>query len=202
MNKKVYRYFGGFLKVQEKWLNKMAANGFRLVRTTRLMYEFEKCAPSEYEYRVEFTAEKSLKQIEEYRRFLEEMGYRTFTKNINLNYSFGKVKWRPWAKGAGQIATYPGSYNKELLIVERKRDSKPFELHTDLGDIVQYYRRLMNVYLFNGLAFGLALLLNFFVHIPVAVNIMLGAFAAFYLVPVLFYSAEIHRLNDSRKTFG
>lgn len=202
MNKKVYRFFGGFLTAQENWLNEMAARGFRLVRTTRLMYEFEKCAPSEYEYLVEFTGEKSLKQIEEYQRFLEEMGYRTFTKNINLNYSFGKVKWRPWAKGAGQIATYPGSYNKELLIVERKKESKPFKLHTDLGDIVQYYRRLMNVYLFNGLAFGLALLLNFFVHIPVAVDILLASFSAFYLVPAFYYAAAVHRVNDNRKTYG
>lgn len=200
MNKKAYRFFGGFLKAQERWLNKMADKGYRLVRTTRLMYEFETCQPSEYEYRVEFTAEKSLKQIEAYRRFLEEMGYRTFTKNINLNYSIGKVKWRPWAKGAGQIATCPGSYNKELLIVERKRDGKPFKMHTDLEDIVRYNRYLLKAYLFNGLAFGLALLLNLFVNIPVAVNILLAAFSAFYLIPAFYYAFEICRVNAARKT--
>ncbi|NLM57907.1 MAG: DUF2812 domain-containing protein [Clostridium sp.] len=100
------------------------------------------------------------------------------------------------------MATYPGSYNKELLIVERKRDGKPFELHTDLGDIVRYYRRLMNAYLFNGLGFGLALLLNFFIHIPITVDILLAAFSVFYLVPAFYYAVVIHRVNDSRKTYG
>lgn len=28
---KKYRFFGGLLKTQEKWLNKMSAKGFRLV---------------------------------------------------------------------------------------------------------------------------------------------------------------------------
>lgn len=189
------------MNTQEKWLNRMAAEGYRLVRTTRAMYEFEECQPSEYEYRVEFIADKSLKQIEEYRSFLEGLGYRTFTKNINLNYSIGKVKWRPWATGAGQIATYPGSYNKELLIIERKRDGKPFEMHTDLEDIARYYRRLRNAYLFYGLTFGLALLINLFTQISIAVNIMLAAFAVIYLIPATFYAVTVYRVKDSRKTY-
>jgi len=179
----------------------MAAQGFRLVRTTRMMYEFERCAPSEYEYRVEFIAGKSPGQAQEYRRFLEEMGYRTFTKNINLNYSIGKVTWRPWAKGAGQIATYPGSYNRELLIVKRRKVGKPFELHTDPEDIVRYYQSLRNAYLFNGVFWALGLLLNFFVNIPMAANILLGIFVVFYLVPAIFYTLAIHRVNQDRKIY-
>jgi hypothetical protein len=201
VNKKVIRYFGGLLETQEKWLNRMAAKGYRLVRTTRVLYEFERCQPSEYEYRVEFTADKPLKQIEEYRRFLKELGYRTFTKNINLNYSIGKVRWRPWATGFGQIATNPGSFNKELLIVERKRDGKPFEMHTDLEDIARYYQGLRNAHLFNGLLCGLALLINLFTHVPVAVNIILTFFSVIYLIPAVFYAYTIHRVNDKRKTY-
>ncbi len=30
---KKYRFFGSFLDTQEKWLNKMSAQGYRLVRT-------------------------------------------------------------------------------------------------------------------------------------------------------------------------
>lgn len=201
MNKKTFRYFGGFLKAQERWLNRMAAQGFRLVRTTRMMYEFERCAPSEYEYRVEFIADKSPRQAQEYRRFLEEMGYRTFTKNINLNYSIGKIRWRPWAKGAGQIATYPGSYNKELLIVEKRKDSKPFELHTDPEDLLRYYQSLRNAYLFNGIFWALCFLLNFFMRIPVAVNVLLGVFSVIYLVPAIFYALAIHHVNEDRKIY-
>jgi hypothetical protein len=95
---RVFRYFGGFLEAQEKWLNKMAEKGYRLVRTTSLMYEFDLCAPSQYEYQIEFMAGKDQSHVQDYRRFLEEMGYRTFTKNINLNFSIGKARWRPWAK--------------------------------------------------------------------------------------------------------
>ena len=40
-------------------------------------------------------------------------------KNINLNHSIGKVRWRPFAGKYGQIATSPGNFNKELLIVEK-----------------------------------------------------------------------------------
>ena len=59
MSKKCYRYFGGLLNTQEKWLNKMSEKGYRLVRTGKLLYEFEKCTPDEVTYCVEFIGEKS-----------------------------------------------------------------------------------------------------------------------------------------------
>jgi len=135
VNKKAFRYFGGFLKAQERWLNRMAAQGFRLVRTTRMMYE------------------------------------------------------------------YPGSYNKELLIVEKRKDGKPFELHTDPEDLVRYYQSLRNAYLFNGIFWALCFLLNFFMRIPVAVNVLLGVFSVIYLVPAIFYALAIHHVNEDRKIY-
>ena len=54
MSKKCYRFFGGLLNTQEKWLNKMSEKGYRLVRTGKLLYEFEKCKPDEVTYFVEF----------------------------------------------------------------------------------------------------------------------------------------------------
>lgn len=90
--KKCYRFFGGFLDTQEKWLNKMAHKGYRLINTGKIMYEFEECAPDEYQYCVEFVAHKSYKSEKEYRSFLEELGYKVFYKNANLNYSIGKVR--------------------------------------------------------------------------------------------------------------
>ena len=33
MSKKCYRFFGGLLNAQAKWLNKMSEKGYRLVRT-------------------------------------------------------------------------------------------------------------------------------------------------------------------------
>mgnify|MGYP000130620122 CR=1 FL=1 len=47
MSKKCYRFFGGLLNAQAKWLNKMSEKGYRLVRTGRVLYEFEECSPDE-----------------------------------------------------------------------------------------------------------------------------------------------------------
>ncbi|MEG0753846.1 MAG: DUF2812 domain-containing protein, partial [Angelakisella sp.] len=147
MMKKCYRFFGGFLDAQESWLNQMAHQGYRLVRTGKVVYEFERCDPDEYQYSIEFVAHKSYKSEKEYKAFLEELGYKVFYKNANLNFSVGKIKWRPYGSGMGQISTNPGSYNKELFIVEKKNDGKPFELHTMNSDKANYYKPLRNAWL-------------------------------------------------------
>lgn len=145
--KTYYRFFGGFLSTQENWLNQMANKGYRLIKTGKLTYEFEACQPGEYQYAVEFVAHQSYQKEKQYRTFLEEMGYKVFFKNANLNYSVAKIKWRPYGRGMGQISTNPGSYNKELLIVEKKDDGKPFELHTTNSDKSNYYKSLRNTWL-------------------------------------------------------
>lgn len=96
-----YRFFGFFLETQARWLNKMSAQGFRLVRTGKLLYEFEKCTPNEVQYYVEFIGEKSQTSADDYCCFLESLGHKVFYKNINLNFSVGKVRVRPWAEKGG-----------------------------------------------------------------------------------------------------
>ncbi|NLC68697.1 MAG: DUF2812 domain-containing protein [Clostridiaceae bacterium] len=145
--KKCYRFFGGFLDAQEKWLNRMAQKGYRLVRAGKISYHFEECQPGEYHYAVEFVGQQGYRSGEEYKQFLEELGYKVFYKNINLNISVGKVRWRPYGKGMGQISTSPGSYNRELLIVEKENDGKPFELHSTNLDKANYYKPLRNAWL-------------------------------------------------------
>ena len=145
--KKYCRFFGCFLDTQENWLNKMAQKGYRLIRTGKMTYDFEKCKPGEYQYAIEFVAQQSFKSEKEYRTFLEALGYKVFYKNINLNFSIGKIKWRPYGRGMGQISTNPGSYNKELFIVEKKNDGKPFNLHTMNCDKANYYKPLRNAWL-------------------------------------------------------
>lgn len=44
----------------------------------------------------------------------------------------------------GRIATNNSTFNRELLIVEKKNDGKPFELHTSFEDKENYYRNLRN----------------------------------------------------------
>ena len=64
MSKKCYRFFGGLLNAQAKWLNKMSEKGYRLVRTGRVLYEFEECSPDEVTYCVEFIGEKIKKRMQ------------------------------------------------------------------------------------------------------------------------------------------
>lgn len=150
--KKCYRYFGSLLNRQERWLNKMAAAGWHLKEAGKLCYTFESCAPGEYEYRVEFAAHMAYKKSKDYRAFLEELGYEVFYKNINLNWSVGKAVWRPWGEGAGQISTSPGSFNKELLLVGRRADARPFELHTAPEDKAEYMSMLARAFLYRAAA--------------------------------------------------
>lgn len=149
MRKKYYRFFWGFLDKQKKWLNKMSDKGLRLVNTGRSWYEFEDCEPGKYCYAVEFVGEKSEQSAEEYASFLEDCGYRVLFKNLNLDYSVGKVIIRPWADKGGRIATTKGSYNKELLIVEKENDGKDFELHTDENDIIEYKKTARKPWIFS-----------------------------------------------------
>ena len=134
MSKKCYRYYGGLMGLQQKWLNKMAGKGYRLVRTAAAMYEFEPCTPGQYQYCVEYVGETSKQGAGDYVRFLEGCGYRVFCKNINLDYTMGKVRFRPWAGRGGKTAADADASNGELLIVEKVRDGKPFERHTAYED--------------------------------------------------------------------
>ncbi len=135
---KRYRYFWTLLAAQSRWLNKMADRGLRLSRTEKLLYEFQPCAPGQYRYCVEFVAHLSREKAEDYARFLEDCGYRTWFKNANLDWNVGKVVGRPWAEPGGRLASNATTYNRELLIVEKENDGKPFRLHTALEDQIRY----------------------------------------------------------------
>lgn len=208
MSKTAFRYFFDFLDGQEKWLNRMADKGYRLKKCGKIAYAFDACMPGEYEYAVEFVGDKSYSKAEDYRRYLEGMGLRTFTKNINLNFSYGKVRWRPYAKGMGQIATSPGIFNKELLIVEKKKDGKPFEMHTDVHDKLDAYKAVRHAYFWTVLImFGLVAV-TFIPNISslsAAMTWVLRAAIAvvgtLFLIPTVKYSLLVNRLRNENKIF-
>lgn len=205
MTKKVYRYFFDFLDSQQAWLNDMAAKGWRLVKCGQLAYTFESCEPGEYEYAVEFVADKSYAESKSYKLFLDGLGYTTFYKNINVGIYVGKATWRPWAKGAGQISTAPGSYQKELLIVEKRADGKPFELHTDLNDALPLFKTVRNAYMWS--AGGMFALLGMCVSFAVFLSpfALIGAlpcavFAMLWLGPVIKFSSRVRSLKEAAAT--
>ncbi len=198
--KKCYRLFGGMLGTQVKWLNKMAHNGYRLIKTGKLSYEFIECQPDQYQYCIEFVAHKSYKNEKEYRSFLEDMGYTVFYKNVNLNYSIGKVRWRPYGHVTGQISTNPGNYNKELFIVEKKNDGHPFQLHTTNADIAVYYKKIRNSWLTPViLFFGLSLWQYISGRNLTKEVIVFGVIGILLLIPVFCYQKEIIRYSRAAK---
>lgn len=192
MSKKYYRFYGGLLSAQERWLNRMAEKGFRLVRSEKLLYEFEECEPGAYQYRIEFIGQKSKENATDYVSFLKDCGYCVFFKNVNLNYSVGKVRWRPWAEKGGQIATNNTTFNRELLIVEKANDGKPFELHTSYEDQAAYYNTLRNPWLCIFLLFVVLGIVN---H-----SIALSVLALISLIPVILYQVQASRANRNAKT--
>lgn len=192
MSKKYYRFFGGLLTAQANWLNKMSEKGYRLIRTGKMLYEFEECKPNQVKYCVEFIGQKSKDNAKDYHDFLEDMGYKVFYKSINLNYSIGKVRWRPWAEKGGRIATNATTFNRELLIVEKANDGKPFELHTSYEDKESYYSNLRNPWLLMVLMFAIFTVANR--------SIVLGMLTLSLLIPVLVYQAEIMKNRHEAKT--
>lgn len=191
MTKKCYRYFCGLLQKQEDWLNDMANKGYRLIAVDKILYEFEKCKPSSVEYRIEYIGLKSKKEADEYFQFLEDIGYKVFFKNINLNYSIGKVRYRPWAETGSRIATNGTTYNKELLIVEKENDGRTFELHTSFEDKIQYYHTLRKTYV------GLFVL---FIIIGVLTKVFIFVlFGLIPLIPTLIYHYQIRMLKKESK---
>ena len=192
MSKKCYRFFCGLLTAQENWLNKMSEKGYRLVRTGKMLYEFEECKSNQVRYCIEFIGQKSKDNAKDYYNFLEDMGYKVFCKNINLNYSVGKVRWRPWAEKGGRIATNATTFSRELLIVEKENDGKPFGLHTSYEDKEKYYSNLRNPWLLIFLMFAIFALVN--------CSIILGVFALISLCPIIIYQRQITKNRHEAKT--
>lgn len=140
------RYFAGFIDAQRNWINKMAEKGYRLVNCGRLFYEFETCEPSEYVYQIEYIGDKSKTEGKDYAAFLEDMGYKVFFKNVNLDFDIGNVLWRKMADKGSKFADYQTVMERALLIVEKKNDGTPFELHTTNDDKANYYAKFLVPY--------------------------------------------------------
>ncbi len=190
------RFFAGFMKSQAKWLNSMAKKGYRLVRAGKLEYEFSECEPGKYIYSVEYIGDRSFEEGEKYKAFLEGMGYRVFYKNMNLDYSVARVSYRPWADKGGRFSTNSTTFNRELLIVEKENDGKPFELHTETEDVADYYMRLSRPWIFA--VFLMIVLLIVFWPNVLYMGVF-GGLAVLFFLPVVYSLIRIHKIKKEKK---
>lgn len=195
--KRYYRFFFNLLTAQENWLNKMAQSGWHLIKATRLTYDFEPCKPNEYEYRIDFIAQMSLPESKKYLSFLKDMGYDVLYKNSNLNWSAGKIRWRPFGKGMGQFTTNPGTFNRELLIVGKKTDGKPFELHSTNEDRAEYLSVLRNAWLSASLLFLVLAAVRYRSESMTAAVMILCILGILTLLPVFPYQKKIHHFKQA-----
>lgn len=148
---KKFRIFLNPIEGQEKWLNEKAAEGLRLLKVGRFFYEFEQCKINQYQYAVDYIGNNSNAQRKEYESFLDEVGINYFEKPLNIGqFSFDKVKYRPYANKGGKLATSWGMINRELLILEKECNGKPFNIYSNVEDKIQALkeRRKPHIYLF------------------------------------------------------
>lgn len=146
MRKVVFKYFFDVIDGQQKWLNEMADQGYRLTRVSNFSFHFEACEPHQYQYHVELVTEKSYPALIRRQELLMEQGLRSFSKNISLNLSAGKAKKGSWSKASSGNIGDPANY--ELLILETKKEDFDGASITDDGDILRKYRDIRAVYLF------------------------------------------------------
>ena len=97
------------------------------------------------------------------------------------------------ASMGGRIATNATTFNRELLIVEKSNDGKPFELHTSYADKEKYYRNLRNPWLFLLLLFALFAITK---H-----SIVLGIFSLVSAIPSILYQLQIINVRQKAKTW-
>lgn len=131
------------IAAQERWLNEMSEKGYRLAKAGKLFYYFEESKPKKYNYAVQYTANMSLNDLNNYEEHLKDMNIRYIEKSGKLGkVSIGNIRWRPYADKGGKIATSGGMINKEFLILEKENDGKPFEIFTTLEDKIKALKTL------------------------------------------------------------
>lgn len=148
MGKKVFKIFMDAIDAQERWLNRMSAQGWRLIKVQSFSYTFENCEPSRFIYKIQFVVEKSKKELEDYKFLLKQSQIRFFNKGINVGkFSFGSRRWRPYGKRGGNIASFPGTMNSELLIMEQENTGDEFHIFSDRDSKYRYYSTVQSIYI-------------------------------------------------------
>lgn len=189
------RYFGPMLRAQAGWLNKMSAQGWRLAGTGKLDYSFISCEPGEYQYAVAFVGNMSRARGEEYASRLALLGYKTWFKNVNLQWSYGKARWNPAGEPGARLVSKRTTLDRELLIVERRAEPGEFRLCT-VEEELEALRVMRRRCLCASLAFAAlgALALALGLCTPLQ-SLALWAFGAIFAAPCAAYSLRILKLK-------
>ena len=188
-------YFGPMLKAQAKWLNKMALRGWRLADTGKLDYSFIPCEPGAYQYAVDFVGNLSRAHGDDYAAFLSGFGYKTWFKNVNLQWSRGKVRWNPAGEPGARIISDRTNLDRELLIVERRAEPGEFRLYTSAEDEIEVLRDMRRRSLYPVLIFAALGVLALALGLTLVQSLACWVFVAIYAVPCAAYTLRIAHLK-------
>ena len=178
---------------QEKWLNKMAQRGLRLLSVNYTTYEFESCQPGEYEYHIEVVKGKTKEEILERQKYLARRGIKSIPKSISNNRSMNQAKGHSIGSGSDQIVMVPDLKLPELLILERTKDSEEFEMRSDTAFRSKYYQRLRTKVMFVDMAL---MLLALMIAFNTDGSIFVTALTLFLVVVILWLSFVMARLTE------
>lgn len=103
------------IEKENKWLNQLASEGFRLVERSWFSYKFEACSDNTYSYHVEKRSIFEPKENDSYSHFLGELDINLATKQWGWYY------------------------------FEKCNNGEPFELYTDHASKIKYYIRMFPV---------------------------------------------------------
>ena len=161
-----FKLFLNPVEDQERWLNNMSRQGYRLSHVGNTFYYFEKGDPGQYQYAVQYVANKSLPELQDYERFLEESKIRWIEKAGSVGkFSLGNLRWRPYADSGARIASSGDMIQKEFLILERKSEETPFQVYTAVEDQIEAMKVRRKPYVMWMVLLTFALILS---HRPIS----------------------------------
>lgn len=147
------KFFFDPISKLEPWLNRKAEQGYRLVWAKTSLFRFEPTA-APVRYAVQYLGGRDPEENAAYLRMLAEAGLRTFRVPVNQgSMAFGKIRFRPYARGTGKFANSFQDFNREILIVENPGETVQ-PLLTDPKDLARMYRDVRNTYAYGALVGG------------------------------------------------
>ena len=178
---------------REEYLNHIASEGYRLVKSGSIIHEFEK-TNSDHRYAVEYIGYMNNKERKKYTEFLNGMNLKVFTAPLNIGkLGFGNIKLRPYNSPKSMIATSPGMINKEILIIETDGSKKiPIFSDKDSKNLDINRRKAPYYYLFF---FSVLLIVLGLLKVIDYKSIILG------VILIIFASFGLYNLNSIKRSY-
>lgn len=197
---KKFKLFLNPVEGREAWLHEMAKDGYRLnaISFGGMIYEFEE-SDKPKEYHVQYIGNLSNNERKEYEDMLNDMGYEHINAPLNTgNFSLGKVRVRAFNPINSSIATNPGMFSREILIIGRDKDDGEFNIFSDRESEMEDFNNRRNMYLITTVM-AAAMVIYFHIKGGLAITppkFVIGALLFFYLIyMILSMQSRINKIK-------